>query len=199
MAAFVGSVPGPPPADPVLVTSVRDFGSAFGTIEGETADALWLFFENGGRHAYVAAFDEAHPLRSLEALALTPFNILVIPATARPLQPWPTSLAVAAALLAEERGAFYLADPPAERTTANVARWAGSVGGGEHGRVLPAPPRAPAVGERDLPAGGSGRRHPRPDGHQRGVWVSPDGNASRHAWPAVELDDATVESLGLAL
>ena len=33
------------------------------------------------------AFDEAHPLRSLDALAFTPFNILVIPATARPLQP----------------------------------------------------------------------------------------------------------------
>ena len=98
VAAFIGSVPGPPPTDPVLVTSVSEFGHTFGTTEGETGDALRLFFENGGHRAYVAAFDEAHPLRSLDALALTPFNILVIPATARPLQSWPRSLAVAAAL-----------------------------------------------------------------------------------------------------
>jgi hypothetical protein len=87
VAAFIGSVPGPPPVDPVLVTSVSDFERTFGTIEGETADALWLFFENGGRRAYVAAFDETYPLRSLDALALTPFNILVIPPRTWPAGP----------------------------------------------------------------------------------------------------------------
>jgi uncharacterized protein len=200
VAAFIGSVPGPPPADPLLVTSVSEFGHTFGTTEGETGDALRLFFENGGRRAYITAFDEAHPLRSLDALALTPFNILVIPATARPLQPWPTSLAAAAALLAEKRGALYVADPPAERTTANVARWAGSVGCGRSTAVYF--PRLRVLrpsGERDLPAGGAVAGILARMDMERGVWLTPDGErVVGTLGPTVELDDASVESLGLA-
>ena len=166
VAAFVGSLPAGPPAEPALVTSRQDFERVFGSAEGETADAVWLFFENGGLRAYVAGFDEAHPLRSLDALASVAFNILVIPATARLPQPAATSLAVAAALLAEERRAFYVVDPPASRTVANVARWAGSFGGGGSSRPrLPPPARSPPVGGAGRPGRGSGRRHPRPDGH----------------------------------
>jgi uncharacterized protein len=200
VAAFVGSVPGPPPADPVLVTSVAEFARVFGSIEGETADAVWLFFENGGRRAYVAGFDEAHPLRSLDALALTPFNILVVPATARPLQPWPTSLGVAAALLAEKRGALYVADPPAERTASNVARWAGSVGSSRSTAVyFPRLRVRRPSGERDLPSGGAVAGILARIDLNRGVWASPDGeHVAGVLGPAVELDVARVDTLGLA-
>jgi hypothetical protein len=46
VAAFVGSLPTGRPAEPVVVTSVFEFERAFGSAEGETADAVWLFFEN---------------------------------------------------------------------------------------------------------------------------------------------------------
>jgi len=197
VAAFVGSLPAGPPAEPALVTSRQDFERVFGSAEGETADAVWLFFENGGLRAYVAGFDEAHPLRSLDALASVAFNILVIPATARLPQPAATSLAVAAALLAEERRAFYVVDPPASRTVANVARWAGSFGGGgSSALVFPRLRVHRPSGERDVPAAGAVAGILARTDMSRGVWVSPGGELVQGALgPSLELDDPASEAL----
>jgi len=197
VAAFVGSLPAGPPAEPVLVTSIADFGHVFGSAEGETADAVWLFFENGGQRAYVAGFDEAHPLLSLDALTSLAFNILVIPATARLPQPAATSLAVAGALLAEERRAFYVVDPPAGRTAANVARWAGSFGGGRSSAlVFPGLRVRRPSGERDVPAAGAVAGILARTDISRGVWVSPGGELVQGALgPSVDLDDTASEAL----
>lgn len=197
VAAFVGSLPTGPPAEPVLVTSLNDFERVFGSAEGETADAVWLFFENGGKRAYVAGFDEARPPRSLDALASTPFNLLVIPATARLLQPAATSLAVAAALLAEERRAFYVVDPPAGRTLANVARWAGSFGGGTSSALFfPGLRVRRPSGERDVPAAGAVAGILARTDTNRGVWVSSGGERVQGVLaPTVDLDETAAETL----
>ena len=200
VAAFVGSLPAGPPSVPVLVTSFEEFERTFGTAEGETADAVWLFFQNEGRRAYVGGLDEARPLRSLDAFSDTKFDLLVIPATARLPEPQATSLAIRAARLAEERGAFYVVDPPAGRTAATVARWAGSFGGGGSSAVVFPRLRARfASGERDVPAGGAVAGILARTDMQRGVWVSSAGATMRGVLgPAVDLDDATVEKLDLA-
>jgi phage tail sheath protein FI len=201
VAAFVGSLPAGPPAVPVLITSFEEFERAFGTAEGETADAAWLFFQNGGRRAYVAGLDEARPLRSLDALSDAAFDLLVIPATARLSEPQATALAIPGALLAEERHAFYLVDPPAGRTAATaVARWAGSFGGGGSSAVVFPRLRARFLsGERDVPAGGAVAGILARTDTDRGVWVSSAGATVRGVLgPTVELDDATVEQLDLA-
>jgi uncharacterized protein len=200
VAAFIGSLPGAPPPAPVPVTSVFDFEIAFGSAEGETADAVWLFFENGGRRAYVTALDEADPRRSLDTLASETFDVLVIPATARLPEPQATSLAVAAALFAEDKRAFYLVDPPAGRTEGNVARWAGSFGGGGSSAVyFPRPQVRRSSGERDVPAAGAVAGVLARTDIARGVWVSSAGERVDGALgPSVELDDETVEKLDLA-
>jgi phage tail sheath protein FI len=200
VAAFVGSLPGGPPAAPVFITSVLDFERAFGSAEGETADAVRLFFENGGRQAYVAGLNEADPRHSLEGLSWTSFDLLVIPATARLQQSQATSLAVAAALFAEDKRAFYLVDPPAERTVRNVARWAGSFGGGRSSAVyFPRLRVRRPSGERDVPAAGAVAGILARTDITRGVWVSSAGErVDGTLGPSLELDDATVEKLDLA-
>ena len=201
VAAFVGSLPAGPAAVPVLITSFEEFERTFGTAEGETADAAWLFFQNGGRHAYVAGLDEARPLRSLDAFSDTTFDLLVIPATARLSEPQATSLAIRGALLAEKRNAFYVVDPPAGRTAATtVARWAGSFGGGGSSAVVFPRLRARFLsGERDVAAGGAVAGILARTDTDRGVWVSSAGATVQGVLgPTVELDDATVEQLALA-
>jgi Bacteriophage tail sheath protein len=198
VAAFVGALPAAAAPAPALVTSLSDFERAFGTAEGETADAVRLFFENGGRRAYVAGLDELDPPRSLEALTATRFGLLVVPATARLEEPAATSLAVASALFAEERGAFYVVDPPASRTTANVARWAGSFGGGKSSAVVFPRVQIPGLtgGSRDVPSAGAVAGVLARTDIERGVSVSPSGQAVRGiVGPSVELDEAAVERL----
>jgi len=116
-AAIVGAVPGAVVDEPLLVTSLFDFERVVGSADGETSDAVRLYFENGGKRAYVVGLDEAHPGRSLEALADTPFGLLLVPATARLREDRATSLAVAAALFAERTRSFYIVDPPAAPST----------------------------------------------------------------------------------
>jgi uncharacterized protein len=200
VAAFVGSLPGVPPAAPMLVTSPNEFERAVGTLEGETGDAVRLFFENGGRRAYVTGLDETRPLRSLEALAETDFNLLVIPATARLPAPQALKLAVGAALLAENSGAFYVVDPPAGRTAATIVRWAGSFGGGGSAAVYFPRLRVRSLsGERDIPVAGAVAGILARTDMDRGVWVSSAGATVRGTvGPSVELDDATAERLALA-
>ena len=41
-----------------------EFERAFGGGEGETGEAVRLFFENGGRRGYVTGLDESDPARS---------------------------------------------------------------------------------------------------------------------------------------
>ncbi len=202
VAAFVGSLPAGPLAAPTLVTSMVDVERTIGSAEGETADALRLFFDNGGRRAYITGLDEARPDRSLDALADTKFNLLVIPATARLADHEARELAVAAALFAEDRGAFYVVDPPAGRTAANVARWAGSFGGGPNSALyFPRLRVRGASGERDVAASGGVAGVIARIDIERGVQVAPGGTAATLQGvlaPSLELDDATVEALNQA-
>jgi phage tail sheath protein FI len=188
VAAIVGALPGGRDA-PLLVTSLSDFERQSGSAEGEVGDAVRLFFDNGGRRAYVVSLDDNRPLRALDALTDTDFNILVIPATAR--LPAATTIAVRAALFAQKRRALYVADPPALRTVQNVARWARSFGGGPNSAVyFPRLRIRTASGERDVAASGAvAGVYARTDS-ERGVWVSPsEARLDGVVGPAVELTD----------
>lgn len=169
VAAVVGALPGAAGREPFLVTSAEELERATASSEGETADAVRLFFENGGRHAWVVGLDESRPRRSLDLLAELDFNLLVVPATARLGRA--TSLAVEAALLAARRRAFYLVDPPADRTAATVAGWARSFGGGRNAAVyFPRLRVQGPTGEREVaPAGAVAGVIARVD-RERGVW-----------------------------
>jgi phage tail sheath protein FI len=200
VAAFVGALPAGPPPAPVLVTSMVEFERAFGSGEGETGEAVRLFFENGGRRGYVTGLDESDPARSLEALDSTNFNILVIPATARMSDSAATSLAVTGALMADERQVFYVVDPPAARTPANVARWAGSFGGGRSSAVVFPQVRVRTLtGERDAPSAGAVAGILARTDIARGVWISPSGELVQGVVPpTVQLDQATADALAQA-
>jgi phage tail sheath protein FI len=197
VAAFVGALPSAPSTPSTLLTSLVDFERAFGSAEGETADAVRLFFENGGLRAYVAGLDENDPIRSLDALAPRRFGLLVVPSTARMEEPAATSLAVAAALLADERRALYVVDPPAARTPGNVARWAGSFGGGRSSAVVfPRVRLRGLTGEREVASAGAVAGILARTDLARGVWVSPSGEAVRGvAGLSIELDQAGSEAL----
>ena len=199
VAAIVGALPGGARETPLLVTSLSELERTTGSVDGEVGDAVRLFFDNGGRRAYVVALDEARPLRSLDALADTNFNILAIPATAR-LPGIATRLAVAAALFAEERRAFYVADPPAERTAQNVARWARSFGGGPNTALyFPRLRIRTTGGERDVAASGAvAGIYARID-QERGVWASPsEASLQGTLGPTVELADSVHDTLSSA-
>ncbi len=169
VAAVVGALPGAAGREPFLATSAEEFERATGNAEGETADAVRLFFENGGTHAWVVGLDEWRPRRSLDLLTDLNFNLLVVPATARLGRA--TSLAVDAALLAERCRAFYLVDPPADRTVATVVGWARSFGGGRNAAVYfpRLRVRGPA-GEREVAAAGAVAGVIARVDRERGVW-----------------------------
>jgi phage tail sheath protein FI len=195
VAAIVGSLPASDRDTPFLVTSLADFEFQAGSTDGEVGDAVRLFFENGGRRAYAVGLDDARPLRSLDALAYTDFNILVVPATAR--LPGSLSLAVRAALFAEKRRAFYVADPPAARTAQDVARWARSFGGGPNSAVyFPRLRVRSTSGEHEVAASGAvAGIYARTD-IERSVWVSPsDAHVRGALGPAVELTDSANDAL----
>jgi phage tail sheath protein FI len=173
VAAFVGSVPGGPLEGPVLVSSLVDFEGAFGSVEGEAADAVRLFFENGGTRAYVVGTGE-DPRWALAELRDVDFQLLAVPTTGRSADP---RLALAAALLARERRAFYVADPPAGRTAANVERWARAFGGGANAalyfpRLLVRDP----TGLREVAASGAVLGLYARVERERGVWQQPAGS-----------------------
>jgi phage tail sheath protein FI len=172
VAAFVGSVPGGPLETPHLVTSLAGFERVFGGVEGEAGDAVRLFFENGGARAYVVGTRD-DPLQALQALREVDFQLLAVPATGSTGDP---RLAVAAALLAEKRRAFYVADPPAGRTAADIERWARAFGGGSHSAVYFPRLQIPEPGRnREVPAAGAVLgAYARVD-RDRGVWKQPAG------------------------
>lgn len=200
--AVAGELPGGSRREPFRVTSVAEYERETRTAEGETADALRLFFDNGGVDAWVAALDDARPLRALDALAELRFDVLALPATARLGGARAASLAADAALLCAELGAFYVADPPAERTAADVARWAGSFGGGPNAAVyFPRLRVRGASGEREIPASGAvAGIYARVD-RERGVWTAPAGASATLRGvlgPALDLDDARHAALTAA-
>ncbi|HET9214940.1 MAG TPA: phage tail sheath C-terminal domain-containing protein [Gaiellaceae bacterium] len=169
VAAVVGAVPAAAGREPFLVASAAELERAAGSAEGETADAVRLFFENGGTHAWVVGLDESRPRRSLDLLEDLDFNLLVVPATARLGRA--TSLAVDAALLAGRRRAFYLVDPPADRTAATVVRWARSFGGGRNAAVyFPRLRVRGRAGEREVAAAGAVAGLIARADRERGVW-----------------------------
>ena len=172
VAAFVGAVPGGPLETPVPVTSPDEFAGTFGSFAGEAADAIRLFFENGGTRAYAVGTGE-DPRRALTALRKTDFQLLAVPTTGRTGD---ARLAVAAALLACERRAFYVADAPAWRTAADVDRWARAFGGGRDAALyFPRLVVREAAGVREVPGSGAVLGLYARIDRDRGVWNRPAG------------------------
>jgi uncharacterized protein len=174
VTAIVGAVPGGALETPRLVTSLDDFGHVFGGVEGEAADSVRLFFENGGQRAYVVGTAD-DPRRALRALRAVDFQLLALPMTARTGDP---RLALAAALLARRRRAFYVVDPPPGRTADDVERWARAFGGGSNSALY-----FPRLQIRD---GGTARDVPAPGAVlgtyaridvQQGFWNRPAGTS----------------------
>jgi phage tail sheath protein FI len=156
----------------VFVTSVVDFARVFGGVDGEAGDAVRLFFENGGVRAYVVGTGE-DPLRALRVLDQVGFQLLAVPATGSAGSP---RLAVAAALLAEERRAIYVADPPTGRTAADVERWARAFGGGPNSAVYFPRLQVPETGgNREVAASGAVLGVYARTDRDRGVWKQPAG------------------------
>lgn len=196
VAAVVGALPGAAGREPFLVTSAEELAHAAGSAEGEAADAVRLFFENGGTHAWVVGFDESRPRRSLDLLADLDFSLLVVPATARLGRA--TSLAVDAALLAGRRRAFYLVDPPAGRTAATVVGWARSFGGGRNAAVYfpRLRVRGPA-GEREVTAAGAVAGVIARADRERGVWKASGEHESLRGivGPALDVPEEALAAL----
>ena len=120
--AFVGPARRGPVNRPVRVSSVVEFEGRFGglTAVQETGYAVWQFFQNGGREAWIVRVARQPNqqqldagLRALDAVDL--FNLLVLPGTTAP-----AAIALAAAYC-KKRRAFLLVDPPAgARTPAQI-------------------------------------------------------------------------------
>jgi phage tail sheath protein FI len=124
VAAFLGPTTTGPRDRPVHVTSMAEYERTFGGLDADdTGIAVRLFFENGGRSAYVIRTD-APEGGGLEALAAVDrFNLLSIPGTARLSKAAAARTFGAAATICEENRAFYLVDAPASLTQANVTGW----------------------------------------------------------------------------
>ncbi len=114
VAAFVGPALQGPFGRAVQILSFTEFEQRFGGLSAdlETGYALWQFFANGGRVAWVVRIArKAKPPQlaaGLRALAqVGAFNLLALPG-----QTSPAALALAG-VLAQERRAFLLMDSPA--------------------------------------------------------------------------------------
>jgi phage tail sheath protein FI len=127
VAAFLGPTTTGPRDSPVHVTSVAEYERTFGGPDADdTGMAVRLFFENDGRSAYVIRTDAVES--GLEALAaVSRFNLLSIPGTARLSRAAAARTFAAAATVCEERRAFYLVDPPASVTSATITAWKGEL------------------------------------------------------------------------
>jgi uncharacterized protein len=120
VTAFVGAS-GPGPADtPVRVAGVQDFEASFGprAAGDDLAQAIALFFANGGPEAWVVI---ATGLQALDAVA--GLSLLVLPGQSDPARQ------AAAVAYAEARGAFVILDLPATVTSRAAAEaWLAAAG-----------------------------------------------------------------------
>ena len=198
VAAFIGPTAKGPVGIAVPIRTLRDLMRAFGGGGGALAQAVRLFFLNGGRSAWVISTGpvSARPLfgakarkASLKALdGIDGLNLLLIPDTAD-LPDRTTAAVIDEALdLCARRRAFYLLDPPQRDATRDtpegILAWLRDNPAVRHPNAALYFPRIRIAGR---PRGGQDRRLP-PSGAvaglcarsdaARGVWKAPAGIAA---------------------
>ena len=113
ITAFVGETPCGSVNDPANIFSFADFATQFGGLAdgSETGHAVWQYFLNGGREAWIVRVADATceaqltaGIRSLDAVDL--FNLLVLPGVSMP------GVVTAAVAYCERRRAFLILDSP---------------------------------------------------------------------------------------
>ncbi len=135
-----------------------------------------LFFENGGRSAYVVRTDDPEAgLQALETVDL--FNLLSVPGTAGLGEAHAAPVVAAAAALCERRRALYVVDPPGGLSAADVEAWRAGLKASANAALY-----FPSVqvddrpgGLRDVPASGAVAGVIARTDERRGVWKQPAG------------------------
>jgi phage tail sheath protein FI len=193
-AALVGAPAAGAPNDAELVTSVVDYEREFGAADDDLRRAVRLFFDNGGRRAYVLRpqSDVAAGLRKLEDV---PFALLALPESGS-LDPGDAETVAGAAIeLCQRRRAFAVLDPPAALAPEDVAAWAASLGPTRHAAIYV--PRLQVAAADAAASGAVVGVYARTD-IERGVWRAPAGTAAdvRGAvGVTLEVTDSTIATL----
>ena len=177
IAAFVGPTTSGPVESPVRVTGMTEYEQTFGAPDADdTGVSARLFFENGGRSAYVVRTDD--PEAGLQALeTVDVFNLLAVPGTARLGETDAAQIAAAAMALCERRRAFYVVDPPAALSVAALAAWRGDLQASANAALYFPSLQVddPPGGLRDVPPSGAVAGVIARIDDQRGVWKQPAG------------------------
>lgn len=177
IAAFVGPTTSGPVESPVRMAGMAEYEQTFGAPDADdTGVSARLFFENGGHSAYVVRTDDPEAgLQALEAVDL--FNLLAVPGTAGLGEADAAQIVAAAATLCERRRAFYLVDPPAALSAADVEAWKGDLQASANAALYFPGVQVddPAGGLRDVPASGAVAGVIARIDEQRGVWKQPAG------------------------
>ena len=157
-----------------------DYQRTFGVPDADdTGVSAQLFFQNGGKDAYVVRTDDVEST-GLQALASVDlFNLLSIPGTALMTEADAAETVMAVASFCAERRAFYLVDPPGSLSPADVTSWKDELQATTNGALYfpgvriddPLSPGQP----RDVPASGAVAGVIARVDIQRGFWVAPAG------------------------
>jgi hypothetical protein len=179
-AAFLGPTTSGPHDTPVLVTSMADYEHTFGVPGADdTGVSVRLFFQNGGRRAYVVRTSdlEASGLPSLGSVDFV--NLVSVPGTAGMTAADAAETVAFVAGFCEGRRAFYLVDPPRSLPPADITAWKADLAPTANAALY-----VPEV-QVDDPANPGQLRDVPPSGAvagviartdlQRGVWASPAG------------------------
>lgn len=183
IAAFLGPTTIGPRDTPVQVTSIAEYEQTFGApAADDTGVSVQLFFQNDGQDAYVVRTDDVES-SGLQALAsINLFNLLSIPGTARLTEADAAKTVAAAATFCEERRAFYLVDPPASLTPADITAWKDDLEATANaalyfpGLRIDDPLNPGQV--RDVPPSGAVAGVIARTDMQRGVWIAPAGTGA---------------------
>jgi uncharacterized protein len=171
-AALVGAATSGAPKQAVLVTSPVEYEREFGSVDDDLRRAVRLFFDNGGRRAYVLRpqSDVADELQKLDDV---PFSLLALPESGS-LDPGDAATLASAAIdLCERRRAFAVLDAPDSLAPEDVGAWANSLGSTRHAAVY-----VPRLKVHPVDAAASGAVVgvcARTD-TERGVWRAPAGS-----------------------
>ena len=180
-AGFVGQAASGPLTEAVKLTSFSDFESVFGGLQpqGELGYAVRLFFDNGGRVAWVVRAKSQHhapdPLAALDSTDA--LNLLCLPG-------WAEDEVLAAALAyCDRRRTFLVADPPSTdpRSATGVAERLRDTGSTNAAVYFPSVTVVDPVsgGPRSCaPSGAVAGLIARTD-VDRGVWHAPAGVGAR--------------------
>jgi uncharacterized protein len=184
VTALVGACEAGPVGEPRRIASEAEFEATFGA-SGDFALAVSLYFQNGGREAWIVrtASPAAPTDWDLTFLALDRVEGLCLL-----VAPGETDRGVQVRLLdyAERRGAFVILDPPAEVADAAAAQlWLDAAPGLRRANAAAYVPRLLAPGQ-----GGEPPRAVANSGAIAGVYVRTD--SERGVWKAPAGKDATI-------